>query len=457
MSNKNNIRKHLCADSLIKQLKNYFGEIPDQRANNIKFELPEILMSAYAMFSLKYESLLQFDKERLEESKINNIKSVYQIDKVPCDSQMRNLLDIIDPNKLRPAFKKIFAYLQRGKVLEKMNYFEDYYLLSLDGIEVYKSEKVFSDKCLSRKRRDGTIEYYQQFLGAVIVHPERREVIPLCPEMIIKQDGSEKNDCERNAAKRFLEKYRREHPHLKTIVIEDALAANAPHLEKLKEHDCRFIIGTKPKGNKFLFDHVERKLKENSNDVVEFEYEEIVTLNPAGRKRKKPKKVIHKFRFMNNIPLNESNQDVKVNFLDYWEIDEENEKTKHFSWITDIEITKENSYKLMRSGRSRWKIENETFNTLTNQGYNLKHNYGLGEKYLSTNFILLMMLAFLVDQVQQLCCPLFQAALEKLGAKKYLWRDIIASFLKFEINSVQTMLEVIVYGIKRQPPDILYE
>ena len=39
--------------------------------------------------------------------------------------------------------------------------------------------------------------YHQQMLGAAIVHPERKEVIPLCPEMIIKQDGNDKNDCER--------------------------------------------------------------------------------------------------------------------------------------------------------------------------------------------------------------------------------------------------------------------
>jgi len=452
MSNKNNIRKHLCADSLIKQLRNYFDKISDHRAKNNKFSLPDTLMSAYAMFSLKCNSLLQFDKKRQKKTEIENIKSVFEVKNVPCDSQMRNILDKVDSEKLRPAFTKIFSQLQRGKVLEQMIYFNNHYLLSLDGIEVYKSDKVFSKNCLSRERRDGTIEYYQQFLGAVIVHPERREVIPLCPEMIIKQDGNEKNDCERNAAKRFLKEYRREHPHLKTIVIEDALAANAPHLEKLKEHDCRFIIGAKQKGNKFLFDYVERKLKENSNDVVEFEYEEIVTLNPAWRKRKKPKKVIHKFRLMNNIPLNESNQDVKVNFLDYWEIDEENEKPKHFSWITDIEVTKENSYKLMRSGRSRWKIENETFNTLTNQGYNLKHNYGLGRKYLSTNFILLMMLAFLVDQVQQLCCPLFQAALEKAKRKKYFWEKMRSIFHILTIDSMGSLYKIIL-----KPPSISYK
>jgi hypothetical protein len=450
-------RKHLNAESLIEQLRDNFEKIPDYRAKNTKYSLPDALISAYAVFSLKCPSLLEFEKKREDAVEWENIKSVFRVEDVPCDSQMRNIIDEVDSEKLRPAFTKIFAQLQRGKVLEHMTYFEDYYLLSIDGIEVYHSEKIFSKNCLSRKLKDGSIEYYEQFLGAVIVHPERKEVIPLCPEMIIKQDGNEKNDCERNASKRFLKEYRREHPHLKTIVIEDALGANAPHIKELQKYNCRYIIGVKPKGNKFLFDYVQKAQEENSNVVVEFEIEEKVTLNPAGRKRKIPKTVTHKFRFMNNIPLNESNKDVNVNFLEYWEIDEQADTIKHFSWTTDIEVTKENSYQLMRSGRARWKIENETFNTLTNQGYNLKHNYGLGKKNLSINFILLMMLAFLVDQIQQLCCPLFQAALEKVGGKKYLWSGIRSLFSRFEIDSFTTMLEAIAYGIKAKRPEFLYK
>lgn len=76
----------------------------------------------------------------------------------------------------------------------------------------------------------------------------------------------------------------------------------------------------------------------------------------------------------------------------------------------------------MRGGRARWKIENETFNTLKNQGYNLEHNYGLGEKHLGVVFTMLMMLAFLVDQTQQLCCQLFQCVWGKVRSEKALWK-----------------------------------
>ena len=66
------------------------------------------------------------------------------------------------------------------------------------------------------------------------------------PEPIIKQDGQEKNDCERNAAKRLLAKVHQDHPHLRLVIIEDALSANAPHIKTIQRYNYRFILGVKP-------------------------------------------------------------------------------------------------------------------------------------------------------------------------------------------------------------------
>jgi hypothetical protein len=118
----------------------------------------------------------------------------------------------------------------------------------------------------------------------------------------------------------------------------------------------------------------------------------------------------HRFKFINNAPLNEANFDCKINFLEYWEIKKDGAK-QHFSWVTDILITKENIFAVMRGGRARWHIENQTFNTLKNQGYHFERNYGHGYRYLSTVFAMLMMLAFLIDQVQEMSCSSFKRAL----------------------------------------------
>lgn len=102
----------------------------------------------------------------------------------------------------------------------------------------------------------------------------------------------------------------------------------------------------------------------------------------------------------------------------------------------------------MRAGRARWKIENETFNTLKNQGYHFEHNFGHGYQHLSTVFAYLMMLAFLIDQIQQRCCPLFQQALEKAGRKKYFWERLRALFMSYLLPDWERLYQVLAYGIK---------
>src|SRR5256712_10477185 len=121
---------------------------------------------------------------------------------------MRAILEPVAPAWLRPLFTSLFRQLQRGKALEEMMFLDGYYLLALDGTGYFSSQTIHCDSCLHKVHRNGAITYYHQLLGAAILHPDRREVIPLMPEPIIKQDGTEKNDCERHAAKRFMTKLR---------------------------------------------------------------------------------------------------------------------------------------------------------------------------------------------------------------------------------------------------------
>ena len=158
----------------------------------------------------------------------------------------------------------------------------------------------------------------------------------------------------------------------------------------------------------------------------------------------------HRFHFVSDVPLNGANADVRVNFLECWEWD--GDKVQHFSWVTDLRVHKGTVYQIMRGGRARWRIENETFNTLKNQGYHFEHNFGHGYQHLSVVFAVLMMLAFLVDQAQQLCCPLFQAVWAKLGSKRRLWERMRAVFLDYVLQSMQHLLETLFYGLKKSTP-----
>ncbi len=400
-------RKDLSIPGLLSEARRCFETIPVKPGCDIP--LADHLMSGLALFGLKYPSLLQFDEECREETTRANLHALYGIERAPSDTGFRERLDEVDPRQLRPLYKGLLRALQRGKGLESHTYLDGYYLLSLDGTGYFSSRKVHCEQCGEKHHRNGTITYYHQMLGAVLVHPDRKEVFPLAPEPILKQDGAKKNDCERNAARRLLVDLRREHPHLKLIVIEDGLASNAPHIRQLQALDLRFILGAKQNDHKFLFEWVEQ-----TSTTAEYEVTDEEGIH-------------HRFRYLNGAPLNDASFDLEVNFLEYWET-RPNGKVTHFSWVTDIPIHEENLIKLMRGARARWKIENETFNTLKNQGYHFEHNFGHGNKNLSTVLMHLMMLAFLIDQIQQHSCRLFQAALKVTQTKSRFWRKLRSRF-----------------------------
>ena len=419
------LRKHLNADALLSTMKTGFESIEDHRPGNVQHSLGDTLMAGFAMFSLKDPSLLAFDERRIAAP--HNLMTIYGMGSIPCDTSMREILDGVDPNDLRPLFKDGFRALQRGKTLEQMVFMEDCYLLNLDGTGYFSSNTLYSDACMEKvNTKTGKVTYYLQAVGAAIVHPYSKVVIPLCPEIIRKQDGEKKMDCERNAIRRFLKKFRKDHPHLKVIINEDALSSNAPHIEDLEQYTCHYILGVKEADHKFLYQYVDLAIQDG----------EAVELVMADEKNED---IIHYFHIVYDAPLNKSNQDRRVTFVEYWEENTKTGKLQRFSWITDLDITKDNIYLFMRGARARWKIENETFNTLKNQGYHFGHNYGLGKQHLTETFVFLMMLAFLIDQIQQLCCPLFNAVWKKWKSKRSLWEKVRSKFHDFTIETMEDL------------------
>ncbi len=422
-------RQHLNFDALIKQVRQRLEQVPEQRRKPT-FPLADTLMAGLALFTLKDPSLLAFCRRCVD----HNLRSVFGLQAIPSDTQMREILDEVDPEQLRPLFTDLFRQVQRGKVLEEYAFLEGCYLVALDGVEHFCSKSVHCDHCMTRKHNNGAVSYYHPMRGAVIVHADFPEVIPLAPEPIQRQDGQRKNDCERNAARRWIRRFRQEHPHLEIIILEDALSSNAPHIRDRIVARCHFILGAKPGDHKHLFELVQQREKAGLVGVLEVNDAQTGT--------------IHRYMFVPGVSINEANQEVKVNFLRYQEI-KDGEVLREWTWVTDLTLTVNTVERVMRAGRCRWRIENETFNTLKNQGYHFEHNYGHGEKNLAVVMAVLMMLAFGIDQVQQKCNSLFRAAREKKGPKCALWEAIRNLFATFEVSSMGQIYQAIAYGHER--------
>ena len=196
---------------------------------------------------------------------------------------------------------------------------------------------------------------------------------------------------------------RRKHPHLKLLVVQDALASMGPHIQLLQSLRMRFILGVKPGDHGVLFDW-------GGEDP------DVDGCGRGGASFRLPER-----RPIKRQPL-------------------------YFTWVTDIRLHATNLMRLMRGARVRWKIENETFNTLKNQGYHFEHNFGHGYQHLSTVFAQLMLLAFLLDQVQQHCCGLFQQALAKQGYKRYFWEKLRSFFFTWRLPDWETLYRALAGG-----------
>ena len=389
-------RKYLSADGLLQVIKHCLKQEKWPTVKGSAYSWQDCILSGLAIFGFKCPSLLQFEKQKHAEPLVRrSLRQLYKIDKVPSDTCLRERLDQLSPRQLRKPFKKIFAYLQRGKALEAYRYLGGRYIISIDGTGQYSSKRVSCKNCCEKKHKDGTKTYYHQMLGAAIVHPTQKVVIPLAPEPIVKGDGATKNDCERNASKRLLLDLRREHPHLKALIVEDGLASNFPHLSLLDELKMDYIIGVKPGDHEYLFEWIDD-----------------LKITPITQTDDQDTQ--HKFECYHNVPLNDAHYDYRVNVMVYTET-KPSGKQRRFSWVTRLPINEKNAMQIMRAGRARWRIENETFNTLKNQGYHFQHNYGHGNEHLCSVMTMLMLLAFLNDQVQQLCCRVYQKARVHVG------------------------------------------
>jgi hypothetical protein len=324
-------------------------------------------------------------------------------------------LDCVPNSAFQPIYRDYFSRLQRGKYLERFELFPGLYLCSVDGSEYFRSESISCASCLERTHSNGVVSHAHQILQATVVHPNSKQVIPLCPEQIANCDGNDKNDCEMNAAKRLLERLRREHPFLGLIINGDGLYPKQPLIELILKLSMHFIFVCK-EDHKILWEwfYEQKKLGE------------VEKLTKVDKKERR-----HHYEWLNQVPLN-GNKDAPLVNLFIYELSVDGEVKYRCAWVTDIEITKENIEVLVPGARARWKIENECFNTLKNGGYHLEHNWGHGEVNLAFNFFLLNLLAFFIHQILELSDLLYQKCRARLVTKKDLWESI-RSYLKIQI------------------------
>lgn len=383
-------------DYLMQLVTQGLSKVTDHREVRPKIELTDVLLSAFAMFSIKDPSLLSFVDNYPHRKE--NLEQVYGISMIPSEQGLRKILDPINPDELMPSFKTVLTDEKVGEVLTDYQCFKalgGYTAMAVDGTGYFSSNNVSCPHCLVKKYKSGD-HYHHQLAGCCIVHPDRKAVLPVFAEPITKQDGKLKNDCEYNAFKRLVPKIKRTLPEdSHPLILLDGLFASAPAIRLMLFYSMEFITVIK---EGYVLIQVERLAEQNKLQRKVW-YED--------------KHIKCTARWTENLPLNGKNQDILVNYVEYEQVDTRTGKVLYRGkWITSLPLRDSLMKEFIKTARARWKIENETFNILKKHGYQLEHNYGHGKQFLSSVLALVMFLAFLVDQLTSLLDATFQKALK---------------------------------------------
>jgi len=372
-------------NKLLSNLQSASNNLPDNRREgfDLKYRLSDALKCALAVFFFQHPSMLDFQNKMKQNLKRCNLQTMMGVDEIPSSVQITTLLDEIKPDSLSSVFNDNLLAVDKCDSLKDYRCLDGGVLLALDGLWYHSSEKIHCSHCL-HKTKDGITAYYHSTLAGAIVMPGSTVVLPVSPEMITNMDGTEKQDCERNAAKRWLSKHADEYKWLSPTLLGDDLYSNYPFCKEVLEAGYSFIFTCKDDSHSWLAETVKNSyLEETSRREWNGRYHLVYT-----------------YQWLNGIQIRDNKQTLLVNYLSLSIWNEKlNKRTFHNTWITNKTITGNNAALLASCGRARWKIENENNNVLKNHGYNLQHNFGHGETHASEMYCLLNLLAFQMHSI----------------------------------------------------------
>ena len=420
--------KLLRFQSLVASIADHVAGIVDTRhLNKVRYTLRDCYLSIAALFFVQDSSLLQFQRRFQRQFQANNLASTFGVQKIPCDSQLRDLLDRHDFAPVLATFADWIGRLQRFKWLQHFQIFDARYLITLDGSQYFSSERVKCKHCLTATTA-GVTRHHHDILQAAIVHPDRRQVLPLAPEFIRNSDGRggkyHKQDCEINASYRMLERLRGDYPRMAAIIVADSLYSKQPFIERLRAARFSFLLVAQRGDHKSLFEDVEGLRRGNLLDRHH-------TVHRGERRE---------YEWVTDVPLNGSPDAPRINFVQFRIVEDSGKVNLRYAWVTDLVPTTDNIVQLVRAARARWKIENEGFNTLKNQGYHLEHNFGHGDQHLSEAFFTLNLLAFFMHQIFELVDGLYQRVRTFFSSRRAFWDEVRSAFRLFLFTSWDQVL-----------------
>ena len=426
-------------DCLKDILQRQLRQLPDQRkaSPNTRYHIEDAALGAFGIFFTQSPSFLEYQR-RLEHSRgQNNARNLLGIKQIPCDNQIRKLLDPIAPSFLDGIFLEVFEALEAHRLLSRFRVLADQLLVALDGTHYFSSKVVHCQNCLRRQLNNGQTLYYHAAITPVIVGPGHSQVVALPPQYLMPQDGHEKQDCERQAGKRWLAQHAQHiAPHGVTLLGDD-LYSNQPFCESVLAQGCNFILTCKPDSHATLYERL--AFWQASDAIAEHEV----------RHRNRGSAQVTMLRYINDVLLRSGDGALSVNWFEMTVVQAKTgEQLYHNSWITNHRLTPDNVLDMAQAGRARWKVENENNNVLKTKGYHIEHNFGHGKQYLSAVMLSLNLLAFLFHTVLAWSDDQYALLRQVLARRQSFFNDIQALMRYMVFDDWHHLMDFMIRGLE---------
>ena len=319
-----------CFDHVVGRVRTVAAGLPDRRTgDNVRYPMEDIALSAFAVFFTQCPSFLSFQRAMAQARGSDNARSLFQVQSIPCDNHIRQTLDPVEPAHLFSLFDDLYQGFDKAGLLEAMRAVGQSRLIALDATWYYssQSENIHCPNCSCIQHAEGQTTHFHSAITPVIVSPGHRQVVPLRPEFITPQDGQVKQDCEINAAKRWLAAHAQRYSTGNETLLGDDLYSHQPFCRQVLLHGFHFFFTCKPSSHPYLSGWVEG-LEPGRG---------LHTLKQRV-KGKSNRWEHHQYRWANGVPLTDTDDALKVNWCELTITDAQGQVLYRNSFITDWKI-----------------------------------------------------------------------------------------------------------------------
>ena len=429
----------LSFDHLQAILRQHTTALPDVRkpSPNTRYTIQNAALGALGIFFMQSPSFLEYQRQLHHRQGHDNAQTLFGLEPIPCDNQIRTLLDPIAPHYFNPVFVEVFAHLEQQRWLDPFRVLDQQLFVALDGTQYFSSQALHCPNCLTRQLAHGHTLYDHTAITPVIVCPGRAPVIALAPEYIMPPDGHAKQDCEQAAGKRWVQHHAATLVSHHVTLLGDDLYSKEPFCALALQQGFNFILVCKPDSHpKF--------------------YKRLAFWQAQGAIAPREQRCRHGrltevtlYRFINDVLLQDGKQARAVNWVEMTVLNAKTgEQLYYNTFITNHRLSAENVAQVAHAGRGRWKIENENNHVLKTKGYHLEHNFGHGKQYLAATLLSLNLLAFLFHTVLEWSDESYALLRQVLVRRQTFFEDMRALTRYMVFASWHHLMGFMIQGLK---------